>query len=89
MNTPTYDKGITALLVVDPYNDFISEGEKIWPGIKAVAEAQQLRSAHDTGFECRAADEASRHASPIPSGRLRDLEIPCAHPEGGVAAKDL
>ena len=39
MNTPTYDKGITALLVVDPYNDFISEGGKIWPHIKAVAEA--------------------------------------------------
>ena len=39
MNTPTYDKSITALLVVDPYNDFISEGGKIWPRIKAVAEA--------------------------------------------------
>ena len=26
MTIPTYDKGITALLVVDPYNDFISEG---------------------------------------------------------------
>jgi nicotinamidase-related amidase len=25
--------------VVDPYNDFISEGGKIWPRIKAVAEA--------------------------------------------------
>jgi nicotinamidase-related amidase len=35
----TYDKNITALLVVDPYNDFISEGGKIWPRIKAVAEA--------------------------------------------------
>ncbi|MCW2241966.1 isochorismatase family cysteine hydrolase [Azospirillum canadense] len=34
-----YDKDITALLVVDPYNDFISEGGKIWPRIKAVAEA--------------------------------------------------
>jgi ureidoacrylate peracid hydrolase len=34
-----YDKGITALLVVDPYNDFISDGGKIWPRIKAVAEA--------------------------------------------------
>ena len=31
MNTPTYDKSISALLVVDPYNDFISEGGKIWP----------------------------------------------------------
>ena len=39
MNTPTSDKGITALLVVDPCNDFISEGGKIWPHIKAVAEA--------------------------------------------------
>lgn len=39
MNTPTYDRGITALVVVDPYNDFISEGGKIWPRIKAVAEA--------------------------------------------------
>jgi nicotinamidase-related amidase len=35
----TYDKETTALLVVDPYNDFISEGGKIWPRIKAVAEA--------------------------------------------------
>ena len=39
VNTPTYDKNITALLVVDPYNDFISEGGKLWPRIKAVAEA--------------------------------------------------
>ena len=39
MNTPTYDKSLTALLVIDPYNDFISEGGKIWPRIKAVAEA--------------------------------------------------
>ena len=38
MNYQTNDKGITALLVVDPYNDFISEGGKIWPHIKAVAE---------------------------------------------------
>jgi nicotinamidase-related amidase len=33
------DKEITALLVIDPYNDFISEGGKIWGRIKAVAEA--------------------------------------------------
>ena len=39
MNGPISDKDITALLVVDPYNDFISEGGKIWPRIKAVAEA--------------------------------------------------
>jgi nicotinamidase-related amidase len=32
-------KEITALLVIDPYNDFISEGGKLWPRIKNVAEA--------------------------------------------------
>jgi len=39
MTRHTYDKEITALLVVDPYNDFISEGGKIWNRIRAVAEA--------------------------------------------------
>ncbi|MEY9357906.1 nicotinamidase-related amidase [Bradyrhizobium yuanmingense] len=38
MTQLSYEKEITALLVVDPYNDFISEGGKIWPRIKAVAE---------------------------------------------------
>jgi nicotinamidase-related amidase len=36
---PDIREDITALLVIDPYNDFISEGGKIWPRIKAVAEA--------------------------------------------------
>jgi ureidoacrylate peracid hydrolase len=35
----TYDKQIAAVLVIDPYNDFISEGGKIWDRVKAVAEA--------------------------------------------------
>ena len=39
MATVTYDKQLTALLVIDPYNDFISEGGKIWPRIQVVAEA--------------------------------------------------
>jgi nicotinamidase-related amidase len=34
-----YDKEITALVVVDPYNHFISEGGKIWDRIRTVAEA--------------------------------------------------
>jgi nicotinamidase-related amidase len=34
-----YDKEITALLVIDPYNDFISEGGKLWDRLKTVAEA--------------------------------------------------
>jgi nicotinamidase-related amidase len=37
----TYDKASTALLVIDPYNDFLSEGGKIWSRIQAVAEANQ------------------------------------------------
>lgn len=39
MTELSYDPSITGLLVVDPYNDFISEGGKIWPRIKTVAEA--------------------------------------------------
>ena len=34
-----YDKEISALLVIDPYNDFISEGGKVWDRLKSVAEA--------------------------------------------------
>ena len=35
----TCERENTALLVIDPYNDFISEGGKIWGRIKSVAEA--------------------------------------------------
>jgi ureidoacrylate peracid hydrolase len=34
-----FEKELTALLVIDPYNDFISEGGKLWDRIKGVAEA--------------------------------------------------
>jgi nicotinamidase-related amidase len=37
----TYEREITGLVVVDPYNDFISEGGKVWDRIKGVAEANQ------------------------------------------------
>jgi ureidoacrylate peracid hydrolase len=39
MSNAMYDRDITALLVIDPYNDFLTEGGKIWPRLKAVAEA--------------------------------------------------
>ena len=39
MAKAAFDREITALLVIDPYNDFMSEGGKIWPRIRAVAEA--------------------------------------------------
>jgi nicotinamidase-related amidase len=37
----TYEKEITGLVLIDPYNDFISEGGKIWDRIKGVAEGNQ------------------------------------------------
>ncbi|MFB8754443.1 cysteine hydrolase [Streptomyces nigra] len=53
----TYDPRHTAVLLVDPFNDFLSEGGKIWPRLKPVAEQvnllDHLRSvvgaARDTG----------------------------------------
>lgn len=33
------EKDVAALIVIDPYNDFISEGGKLWEHIKTIAEA--------------------------------------------------
>ena len=53
MPRPNYPISRTALLLVDPYNDLLSEGGKLWPKIKPVAEAVELiphlRSIVDTG----------------------------------------
>lgn len=38
MTLPDYRKETTALLFVDPYNDFLSEGGKVWGRIQPVAE---------------------------------------------------
>jgi ureidoacrylate peracid hydrolase len=54
----SFDKKITALLIIDPYNDFISEGGKLWDRIKNVAEAnncvpnmlQLLNAARNAGL---------------------------------------
>jgi nicotinamidase-related amidase len=37
-----YHPTTTALLLVDPYNDFLSEGGKAWPRAKAIAEEVRL-----------------------------------------------
>ncbi len=34
-----FARDVTGLLVIDPYNDFISEGGKVWDRLKGVAEA--------------------------------------------------
>ena len=39
-----YDASTTAILLIDPYNDFLSEGGKLWPRVKAVAEEAHLLS---------------------------------------------
>jgi len=38
----TYPQRSTALLLMDPLNDFIAEGGKLWPYLREVAERQQL-----------------------------------------------
>jgi hypothetical protein len=45
-----YDAAHTALLFVDPYNDFLSEGGKLWPSVAEVAHSvglhDNLRNPH-------------------------------------------
>jgi nicotinamidase-related amidase len=40
----TYPADRTALLFVDPYNDFLAEGGKLWPMVAAVAQAVGLHA---------------------------------------------
>lgn len=42
MSSEKYPAADTALLLVDPYNDFLSEGGKLWPPVQASAEEQDL-----------------------------------------------
>jgi nicotinamidase-related amidase len=42
MSTPIYSAQDTALIFIDPYNDFLSEGGKMWPFIKEVARSVNL-----------------------------------------------
>jgi nicotinamidase-related amidase len=56
MDSISYDARKAALLFVDPYNDFLSEGGKLWPLIKPVAEEVGLLE------NLRAIDEAVRAA---------------------------
>ena len=36
-----FDRDVTGLVMIDPYNDFISEGGKVWDRLKAIAEANR------------------------------------------------
>jgi nicotinamidase-related amidase len=37
MTDTQYPKDRTALLCIDPYNDFLAEGGKMWPALSEVA----------------------------------------------------
>ena len=58
MTNLKFDKETTALLLIDPYNDFISEGGKLWDRVKTVADSndciahmlQLLTAARTTGM---------------------------------------
>ena len=58
MSQPMYLSESTALLIVDPYNDFLSDGGKAWPRLKAIADEVGLianlkaidRAARDAGL---------------------------------------
>jgi nicotinamidase-related amidase len=54
----THDPKTTALLLIDPYNDFLSEGGKLWPRAKPIAEEVGLLDNLRTIM--RAAREGSR-----------------------------
>jgi ureidoacrylate peracid hydrolase len=41
MDDVIYNKDRTGLVVIDPYNDFISEGGKVWDRLRGVAEANK------------------------------------------------
>jgi len=66
MTTPTYDPKITAVLLVDPYNDFLSEGGKLWSRAKPIAEEVGLldnlraimRAAREAGLAARGSSQS-------------------------------
>jgi hypothetical protein len=59
-----YDASTTAILLVDPYNDFLGEGGKLWPRVRAVAE------------EVRLLDHLREVISAARARRLKDLLRP-------------
>jgi ureidoacrylate peracid hydrolase len=86
----TYDPQLTALLVVDPYNDFISEGGKVWNRIKGVADAnncvpnmlQVLNAARNSGLRIFYA--LHHRYRPGEIGRPASIRVPS---NSSVAAK--
>ncbi|MFE7713103.1 hypothetical protein ACFU6I_46985 [Streptomyces sp. NPDC057486] len=77
MNDPGYAGGTTALLVADPCNDFLSEGGKLRPRTKGVAEQVGLL---DHMRQVLAAARASRMPGrPGPMGNVAGRQQTPAH----------
>lgn len=79
METTRYDVRRTALLFVDPYNDFLSEGGKLWSAIRPIAEEVNLLD------NLRAIDRAVREAGVqrivVPHRRWQEGDYECwCHP---------
>ncbi len=58
MDETNYPQGRTALLCVDPYNDFLAEDGKMWPALSAVSKAVDL---HANLFKARTAVREAGH----------------------------
>jgi nicotinamidase-related amidase len=67
MVSQIYDKVTTALLFVDPYNDFLAEEGKLWPRVKEVATEVGLLD--NLRGICRAAREAGIRIFLVPHRR--------------------
>jgi hypothetical protein len=68
---------VTALLVIDPYNDFISESGKFWGRLKAVAEANgRVQRGAEAGAPAASRSKAPRSAASAASPSL----TPCTSP---------
>ena len=63
----TFEADLTALLVVDPYDDSISEGGNLWPDVKVIAEAVNCVS--NTRDLLQAARDAKLRAIFVPHRR--------------------
>jgi ureidoacrylate peracid hydrolase len=69
----TFEADLTALLVVDSYNNFISEGGKLWPNVKEIAEAVNCVS--NMRDVLRAARNAGLRVIFVPHHRWRENDI--------------
>jgi len=76
-----YDKEITALLLIDPYNDFISEGGKVWNRLKTGLIAHPcveatVRYAAELGYEVTMVKDATANYPDEEMHAALDINIP-------------